>query len=73
MWYNISMSKVFKGVNFAKLFKNYKESGWAGISDNHTKVVVWGKTLKEARKKAEKLNKEIYFFPTGRVYDNFIG
>lgn len=59
-------------VDFAKLLKGYKP-GWVGISRDHTKVLVWGKTLKEAAKKANKFGEEVYYFPSGRTYDNFVG
>lgn len=59
-------------IDFVKLLKGYKP-GWVGISSDHKVVLVWGKTLKEAAKKAKDLKKEVYFFPSGRTYDNFVG
>ncbi len=59
-------------INFVKLLQGYK-SGWVGINPDFKSVAVSGKTLKETRKKAEKINKKIYFFPAGESYGNFIG
>jgi len=59
-------------VNFVKLLMKYK-SGWVGISQDFASVLVSGKTLKEARKKAVHINEKIYFFPAGEKYSNFIG
>lgn len=61
-------------INLAKLLKGYKK-GWIGISSDHKRVVVWGKTLKEARKKEKekKIKERIYYFPSGESFGNFIG
>lgn len=59
-------------INLVKLLKGYK-SGWVGISEDFKSVIVSGKSLKEARKKAEKLNKKVYFFPVEKSYGNFVG
>ena len=59
-------------IDFVKLLKGYK-SGWVGISSDHRKVVAWGKTLKQARVKAKKIQDRTYFFPAGESYSNFIG
>lgn len=59
-------------INFVKLLKGYK-SGWVGISSDFKSVLVSGKTLKDARKKAEKTNQKLYFFPAGESYGNFVG
>lgn len=59
-------------INLAKLLKGYKK-GWVGISSDHTKVVVWGKTLEEATEKAKTLKDRVYFFPSGESFGNFIG
>ncbi len=59
-------------INFVKLLKGY-ESGWVGISPDFKQVLVWGKTLDEATKKAEKFNEKIYYFPSGESYSNFVG
>ena len=61
-----------KQINFKKLLKDYK-SGWVGFASDFSKVVVSGKTLKEARKKAESFKERIYYFPAGQSYENFIG
>lgn len=61
-----------KQINFVKLLKGYKP-GWVGISSDHKKVLVWGKTLHETAKKAKALKEKVYFFPSGRTYDNFVG
>lgn len=63
--------KQFK-INLAKLLKDYK-SGWIGVSSDHKKVVVWGKTLKQAIKKAEGIQDRVYYFPAGESYSNYIG
>lgn len=60
------------GINFAKLLKNYKP-GWVAISADHKRVLVWGKSLKETMRKAKKLKEQIYYFPSGRTYGEFIG
>lgn len=59
-------------INFVKLLKGYR-SGWVGISSDHKKVVAWGKTLKQVREKAKKIQDRIYFFPAGESYGNFVG
>lgn len=59
-------------IDFVKLLKGYKH-GWVGISSDHKKVVVWGKTLSQASEKAKKIQDRIYFFPAGESYSNFIG
>lgn len=59
-------------IDLVKLLRGYK-SGWIGISSNFKSVLVDGKTLKEARKKANKIKQKIYFFPAGESYGNFIG
>lgn len=59
-------------IDFVKLLKGYK-NGWVGISSDFKSVMVSGKTLKEAREKAEKTNQKVYFFPAGESYGNFIG
>lgn len=61
-----------KKMNFVKLLKNYK-SGWVAISEDFSKVVASGKTLKDVRKKAENFKEKLYFFPAGESYSNFIG
>ena len=61
-----------KKIEFIKLLRDYK-SGWVGISPDHKKVLVHGKTLKEARLKAESRKLDLFFFPAGERYDNFIG
>ena len=61
-----------KKIDFAKLLKDFK-SGWVGISSDHKKVLVHGGTLREARLKAEKKKLDLYFFPAGEKYDNFVG
>ena len=62
----------YSNINFVKLLKGYK-SGWVGISSDHKKVVVWGKTLKQVREKSKKIQDRIYFFPSGETYSNFVG
>jgi predicted RNase H-like HicB family nuclease len=59
-------------INLVKLLKGYK-SGWVGISSDFKSVLVSGKSLTEARKKASKTKEKIYFFPAGESYSNFIG
>ena len=59
-------------INFVKLLKGYK-AGWVGISSDHKKVVVWGKTLHQARESAKTIQDRIYFFPAGESYSNFVG
>lgn len=59
-------------INLRRLLKGYK-SGWIGISSDFKSVLVSGKTLREARKKAKKLDQRVYFFPAGESYGNFIG
>lgn len=61
-----------EGINFVKLLKGYKH-GWVGISPDFKQVLVWGKTLDEATKKAKKLKEKIYYFPSGESYSNFVG
>lgn len=61
-----------KKINLAKLLKNYK-SGWVAISDDFSKVVVSGKTLKDVRKKAANFKEKLYYFPAGESYGGFIG
>lgn len=61
-----------KSINFVKLLKNYK-SGWVAISNDFSKVVLSGKTLKEVRKKAGNQKEKLYFFPAGESYGDFIG
>lgn len=61
-----------KRINFLQLLKGHA-SGWVGISDDFTSVVVSGKTLKETRRKANKLGEKVYFFPAGESYSNFVG
>lgn len=60
-----------KKIDFVKLLKGYK-SGWVGISSD-PKVLVHGETLKEAKLKAEKKKLDLFFFPAGEKYDNFVG
>lgn len=62
----------YNKINFVKLLKGYK-SGWVGISSDFKSVLVKGDTLEDARKKAEKTNKKLYFFPAGESYGNFVG
>lgn len=59
-------------INFVKLLKNYS-SGWIGLSSDFKRVVVWGKTLKDATQKVKKSKEKIFYFPTGESYSNFIG
>ncbi|OGH19644.1 MAG: hypothetical protein A2868_04285 [Candidatus Levybacteria bacterium RIFCSPHIGHO2_01_FULL_40_15b] len=59
-------------IDFVKLLKGHKD-GWVGISSDHTRVLLWGKTLSEARKKAKAIKEKVYFFPAGYSYSNFIG
>lgn len=61
-----------KKIDFVHLLKGYK-SGWVGISSDFKKVVVWGKTLTDATKKAQKIREKIYYFPSGQSYSNFVG
>ena len=58
-------------IDFVKLLKGYK-AGWVGISSDFKKVVVWGRTLDEAHKKAKKVKDKVYFFPSGESYANFV-
>ncbi|OGH20010.1 MAG: hypothetical protein A3D74_01300 [Candidatus Levybacteria bacterium RIFCSPHIGHO2_02_FULL_37_13] len=59
-------------INLVKLLKGYA-SGWVGISSDFKSVLVSGKNLKEAREKARKIKKKVYFFPAGESYGNFVG
>ncbi|OIP57969.1 MAG: hypothetical protein COX79_05620 [Candidatus Levybacteria bacterium CG_4_10_14_0_2_um_filter_36_16] len=61
-----------KKIDFVKLLKGFK-SGWVGISTDHKKVLVHGETLKEAKLKAEEKKLDLFFFPAGERYDNFVG
>lgn len=61
-----------KSINFIKLLKKYKK-GWVAISQDFNKVVFYGKTLQETRKKAKNYNHKVYYFPTGEIYSNFVG
>lgn len=73
VWYTIKYMKPLT-INLAKLLKGYK-SGWIGISSDFKKVVVWGRTLKEARKieKEKSIKERVYYFPVEKSYGNFIG
>ena len=59
-------------INLVKLLKGYKR-GWVGISTDFKKVLVWGKTLNEATKKAKTNKEKLYYFPSGESYSNFVG
>lgn len=59
-------------INFVRLLKGYKD-GWVGISQDHKKVVLWGKTLHEATRKAKEMKEKVFFFPAGQSYSNFVG
>jgi len=59
-------------MNLEKLLKGYK-SGWVGIAEDFSSVIVSGRNLKETRKKASKIKEKIYFFPAGETYSNYIG
>ena len=59
-------------INFVKLLKGYK-NGWVAISPDFNKVLFHGKTLKEARQKAGKSKVNLYYFPAGENYSNFVG
>lgn len=59
-------------MDFIKLLKGYK-SGWVGISADFRTVAVWGKTLREATRKAKKTKEKVYYFPAGESYSNFVG
>lgn len=60
-------------IDLVKLLRDYNKKGWAGISSDFKRVVVWGKTLKETTKKAKSMNERVYYFPTGETYSNFVG
>ena len=62
----------YKGINFKKLLAPYHK-GWVGISSDFKKVILHGKTLKEARQKAKESKEQLYFFPAGDSYSNFVG
>lgn len=59
-------------IDFVKLLKGYKV-GWVGISSDFKKVIVWGKTLKDAMLKSRKVKEKVYYFPAGESYSNFVG
>lgn len=61
-----------KRINLVKLLKGYKR-GWVAISDRFDRVVVWGKTLREAMKKAKEANESVFYFPVEKSYSDFIG
>lgn len=61
-----------KSINFQKLLKGYK-TGWVAISADFKRVVLRGKTLTEARKKAKNRKEKLYYFPVGEKYSNFVG
>lgn len=60
-------------INLVKLLRGYNKKGWAGISSDFRRVVVWGKTLRETVEKAKSVNERVYYFPTGEIYSNFVG
>lgn len=60
-----------KKINFIKLLKGYK-SGWVALSADFESVVVAGRTLKETMTKAQKANKQVYYFPVEKSYSNFV-
>lgn len=62
----------YKGINFVKLLKSYK-SGWVAISSDFRRVVFNGKTLKATMEKARNYKKQVYYFPAGETYSNFVG
>ncbi len=59
-------------INLVSLLKGYSE-GWVAISDDFSKVILSGKTLKEVRQKAKEIKDKLYFFPAGESYSNFVG
>ncbi len=59
-------------IDFVKLLKNYK-SGWVAISNDFSKVVASGKTLKEVMTKAKGIKEKLYYFPAEESYGNFVG
>ena len=59
-------------MNFVKLLKGYPQ-GWVAISEDFSKVILAGKTLREVREKAKDMNEKLYFFPSGESYGNFVG
>ncbi|OGH16759.1 MAG: hypothetical protein A3C30_00250 [Candidatus Levybacteria bacterium RIFCSPHIGHO2_02_FULL_40_18] len=59
-------------INFVNLLKRYKD-GWVGISQDHKRVILWGKTLNEAIKKSKEFKEKVYYFPAGESYSNFVG
>lgn len=61
-----------KGIDFVKLLKGYT-SGWVAISSDFSRVVLFGKTLKEVRQKSKDIKDKLYFFPAGESYSDFVG
>lgn len=59
-------------IDFVKLLKGYP-SGWVAISSDFSKVVFFGKTLKEVREKAKNVKDKLYYFQAGQEYTNFVG
>ncbi len=59
-------------INFVKLLKGYK-NGWVAISSDFEKVIVSGRTLKETMNEAQRLSKQVYYFPVEKSYSNFVG
>lgn len=61
-----------KQIDFVTLLKPYA-SGWVAISSDFTEVVLWGETLRELKEKVKHSKEQLYFFPAGESYGNFIG
>ncbi len=59
-------------IDFTKLLKGYKD-GWVAISHDFTRVVFYGKSLKETMVKARKSDEKVYYFPAGESYSGFVG
>ncbi len=66
---------VSKSINFKKLLKGY-DKGWVAISSDFKSVIEFSTTLEDLRKKISKKNidqKDIYYFPSGESYTNYVG